>query len=115
MKFKLGPGKTRDGRECVALEISDKIYGKILRRGATAWASCDWSLEGEYDSVVTGGPADFMPNVEPFRFEAHVNWELRIFERTKYLVPMRINTRGPVQPFESLHGKRGTLIFTGDE
>lgn len=101
-KFKVGPAKTRCGQEAVIFEVSDKIYGKVHDKAES------WTLNGDFFEHHQGRESqlDLLPNVEPFRFEAKVCWQLKDLN----VVPLWSFN----DPFGKLVGKKGTLTFVED-
>lgn len=71
-KFKVGPAKTRDGKDAYIFEISDKIYGK--RMFQLGMYGDSWPLSGICNYDQSFADADIMPNAEILReeFEAEV-------------------------------------------
>lgn len=101
-KFKVGPAKTRGKNAAVIFEVSDRIYGKVLHKAES------WNLDGQFfeDDKTRSSGLDLVPNVEPFRFEAKVCWQLRDLN----VVPLWSFN----DPFGKLVGKKGTLTFVED-
>jgi len=108
-KFKRGPAKTRDGRDAFIFEVSEMIYGKVKENHHdSVWKVDHWELNGLWD-VGIEGEADILPNVEPFRFEAQVEW--RLSGITTYPIALG----GQQVMLMDLAGKRGKLVFMEDE
>ena len=103
-KFKVGPCKTRGGRDAVIYEISDKIYGKMPWAATGENLPTYWSLGGIFHSSDHNG--DLVPNAEPFGIRAIVSWHLE----GKRVYPTQID-RSYI-PWIGLVGKRGVLTFT---
>lgn len=77
-KFKIGPAKTRDGREARIYALDGDyrtpIHGAFKQY--SAWGLCNWTQEGSF--YVADGTADsdrdLMPNVEPEVYEFECEW-----------------------------------------
>lgn len=102
-KFKPGPAKTRDGRDAVIYEIAeDRMYVRIDKSPHALCLDGRWYLTQEF-------PGDLLPNVEPFRFEARVEWA-----RWDGAVIFPL-CKGGAHSWSDLIGKRGVLVFTEEE
>lgn len=74
-KFKIGPAKTRDGREARIYALdgnhSTAIHGAV--KIDLAWVLFAWCPDGSVFAFETSG-TDLMPNVEPEVLEFECTW-----------------------------------------
>lgn len=72
--FKVGPAKTRDGRDAWIFEVSDKIYCKAINIYGK-WQSMQRFLDGGISQGHESG-GDLLPNVTVHReeFEAEISF-----------------------------------------
>lgn len=75
-KFKIGPAKTRDGREARIYAL-DGVNGEI--HAAALSLDCGWQVfaycpDGRLSQYSESDPEDLLPNVEPEVFEFECSW-----------------------------------------